>query len=68
MLEYEALKPLFKFLQVPKNNKEHQNDNFGWTMVEFMYQEVSKVTKATMRVTCYVAFSYDKVSIMDNQS
>jgi len=37
-------------------------------MAEFMYQEVSKVTKATMRVAYYVAFNYDEVSTMDNQS
>jgi hypothetical protein len=35
MLEYEALKPLFKFLQVPKNSKKH------WA--KLMHQEVLKV-------------------------
>ncbi len=64
MLEYEILKPLFKFLQVLKNSKKHWSDNFNWTMVEFMHQEVLKVIKATP----YVAFSCDEVSIMDNQS
>jgi hypothetical protein len=37
-------------------------------MAEFMYQEVSKVTKATMRVVYYVAFNCDEVSTMNNQS
>jgi hypothetical protein len=26
VLEYEALKPLFQFLQVPKNSKKHWNE------------------------------------------
>jgi len=38
MLEYEALKPLFKFLQVLKNCKKH------WA--KLMHQEVLKVTRA----------------------
>ncbi len=63
MLEYEALKFLFKFLHVLKNNKKHWSDYFGWTMVEFMHQEVLKVTMATL----YVAFNCDEVSIVDNQ-
>jgi hypothetical protein len=32
MLEYEAMGPLFEFLIIPKNNKKHWTDNFGWTM------------------------------------
>ncbi len=64
MLEYETSKPLFKFLQVLKNNKKHWSDNSSWTMVEFMHQEVWKVTRATH----YVAFNCDEVSIVDNQS
>jgi hypothetical protein len=63
MLEYEALKLLFKFLQVLKNSKKHWNDNYSWTMVEFMHQEVLKVTMATH----YVALNCDEVSIVDNQ-
>jgi hypothetical protein len=48
---------------VLKNSKKHWSDNFSWTMVEFMHQEVLKV----IRATCYVAFSCDEVSIVDNQ-
>ncbi len=55
MLEYEALRPLFQFLQVPKNNKKHRNDNFGWTMVKFMHQEFLRETTGTKGATCYVA-------------
>jgi hypothetical protein len=40
---------------VPKNNKKHWSDNFGWTMVEFMHQEVLRETKATMGATHYAA-------------
>jgi hypothetical protein len=68
MLEYEALKPLFKFLQMLKNNKKQESDNFGWTMVKFMHQEILKVIKATMKVVHYVVFSCDEFFTMDNQS
>jgi hypothetical protein len=55
MLEYEALRPLFQFLQMPKNNKKHWSDNFSWTMVKFMHQDVLRETKAIVGATCYVA-------------
>ncbi len=32
-----------------------------------MHQWVLRVTRAIMGVACYVALSYDEVSIMDNQ-
>jgi hypothetical protein len=60
------LKLLFKFLQVPENKKKHWSENSSWTMVEFMHQQVLKITRATMGVAHYVAFSCDKVSIVDN--
>ncbi len=68
MLEYEALKPLFKFLQVQKTNNKHWSDNFGWTMAEFMHQEVLRVTRAIVGITHYVVLSSDEVFIVDNQS
>jgi hypothetical protein len=68
MLEYEALKPLFKFLQMSKNSKKQWSDNSSWTMAKFMHQEVLRVTRAIVGVARYVALSYDEVFTMDNQS
>jgi hypothetical protein len=50
MLKYEVVKSLFKFMQVPKNNKKHESDNSSWTMAKFMFQEVLKVTKAIVGI------------------
>ncbi len=60
MLEYEALKPLYDFLVIPKNNKKHWSDNFRWTMVKFMHQEVVWATKVVIGVVWYVALSRDE--------
>jgi hypothetical protein len=66
MLEYEALKNFYDFLVVPKNNKKHWSDNFRWTMVEFMHQEVMQATKVVIGVVQYVALSCDEVFTFDN--
>jgi hypothetical protein len=29
MSEYEAIRPLYVFLAMPKNNKKHWSDSFG---------------------------------------
>jgi hypothetical protein len=68
MQEYEAIKPLYEFLVVPKNSKEHWNDNSGWTMKEAKHWEVMKATRVVMGVALYVVLSCDEVSRIDNQS
>jgi hypothetical protein len=69
MQKYEAIRPFYEFLALPKNNKKHLgNNNFGWTMVEFMHQDVMEATRATMGAIWYVVLSYDEVPIVDNQS
>jgi len=40
MLEYDAMRPMYEFLIVPKTSKKHWSDNSRWTIVEFMHQEV----------------------------
>jgi hypothetical protein len=50
MLEYEAMRPLFEFLTIPKNNKKHWTNNFGWAMVGFMHQKIMKAIRAIMGV------------------
>jgi hypothetical protein len=42
------MKPLFEFLTIPKNNKKHWINNFGWTMVGFMHQKVMRATRAIL--------------------
>jgi hypothetical protein len=37
-------------------------------MSKFMHQKVFKVTRAIVGATHYVAFNYDEVSTVDNQS
>jgi hypothetical protein len=37
-------------------------------MVEFMYQEVMREIRVAMEATHYVAFNYDEVFTVDNQS
>jgi hypothetical protein len=68
MQEYEAIKPLYEFLTMLKNNKKHYNDNFGWTMVKFMHQEMMRATKAIVGAVQYVALNCDEVFTIDNQS
>jgi hypothetical protein len=36
MLEYEAIFPLLRFLQIPKLPLRHWSDNSGWTMAAHM--------------------------------
>jgi hypothetical protein len=49
MEKYEAIKPLYEFLIVPKNSKKHLvNDNSSWTMEKFMHQEVKRTTRVAM--------------------
>jgi hypothetical protein len=38
MLEYEEMRPLYESFAMPKTGKrKHWNDNFGWTIVEFLH-------------------------------
>jgi hypothetical protein len=66
MLEYESLKPLFEFLAMPKNNKKHWSDIFGWTITKFMHQVVMRVTRVVVQVAHYIALRYDEVSTINN--
>jgi hypothetical protein len=40
MLEYEALKPLFKFLNVPKMPHKHWSDIVGWMIVNCLHNKL----------------------------
>jgi len=36
-------------------------------MAEFMHQKVLRATMVAMGAACYVVFSFDEISIVDNQ-
>jgi hypothetical protein len=40
MLEFEAMKPLFSFFNVPLNPKHCWNDFIGWIMVKCLHKQV----------------------------
>jgi hypothetical protein len=50
MQKYEAIRPLYEFLAMPKNNKKRWSDSSSWTVVEFMHHEVMRATKVAMEV------------------
>jgi hypothetical protein len=55
-------------LAVPKNNKKHWSDSYGWTMAKFIHQVVMKATRVTIQVAHYIALNCDEILIVDNQS
>ncbi len=68
MLEFEALKPLFYFLNVPMMPRNHRNDSIGWVMVKCMHQHVIKKVKKVIVGLKYLVLSCDKVTMIGNQS
>jgi hypothetical protein len=68
MLEFEALKPLFSFLNLPMMPRNHWSDSTGWVMAKWMHQQVIKKVKEVIVGLKYLALSCDKVTTIDNQS
>jgi hypothetical protein len=68
MLEFEALKSLFSFLNVPMLSKHIWNDSAKWVMVECMHKQVIKRVKEIIASSKYLALSCDEVTTIDNQS
>jgi hypothetical protein len=68
MLEFEALKSFFSFLNVPMLSKHHRNDSMEWVMVECMHKQVIKRIKEVIVSSTYLALSCDEVTTIDNQS
>jgi hypothetical protein len=63
MLDFKAMKPLFSFLHVPTNPKNHWSDFVGWTMVECLHKQVFKKLK---EVNIDVIFSIFKITMNSN--
>jgi hypothetical protein len=46
--------------------QKHWNENSSWTMTIFMYQVVMKATRAIIKATHYITFSFGKVYKVHN--
>ncbi len=68
MFEFEALKSLFSFLNVPLLPKYHQNDSTRWVMVEYIHKQIIKRVKKVITSSKYLALSCDEVTMIHNQS
>ncbi len=68
MLEYEAHKDLFDFLNLEENPKMHWTNNSSWAMVQHMHGIIFKATKPTMGTSQYLSLICDEISTIDNQS
>jgi len=68
MLEFEALKSLFSFLNVLLLSKHHWSDSPIWVMVECMHKQIIKKVKKIITSSKYLALSCDEVTTIDNQS
>jgi hypothetical protein len=66
MLEYETMYDLFANLKVLNNLNMHWSDFVGWTLVEFMYQQVQKAIIQTIQFAQFLACSCDEVTTIDN--
>jgi len=67
MLEFQALKSFFSFLNVLMLSKHHWSDSPIWVMAECMHKQIIK-RKKIITSSKYLALSCDKVTTIDNQS
>jgi hypothetical protein len=67
MPEFEALKSLFSFLNVPLLPKPHWSDSLGWVMIECMHKQIIKRVKEVIASSKYLALFCDEVTTIDNQ-
>jgi hypothetical protein len=68
MLEVEALKSLFPFLNVPMLLKHQLSDSIEWVMAKCMHKQVIKKIKKIIASSKYLALSCDEVTMIDNKS
>jgi hypothetical protein len=68
MLEFEALKSFFSFLNVFMLPKHHWNDSPIWVMVECMHKQIIKRINKIITSSKYLALFCDEVTTIDNQS
>lgn len=68
MLEYEALKPLFQFLDLFKMLHKQWNDTVGWTIVDCLHKQIEIAMKTTNQIVEYLSITCDEVTTIDTQS
>jgi hypothetical protein len=68
MLEYEALKPLFQFLDLLKMLHKQWSDTIGWTVADCLHKEIEIAMKTTNQVVEYLSITCDEVTTIDTQS
>jgi hypothetical protein len=66
MLEFEALKSLFSFLNVLMNPKNHSSDSIGWVMAKCLHKQMIKKMREVVTCLKYFALSCDEVTVIDN--
>jgi hypothetical protein len=68
MLEYEAQKDLFDFLNLEESLKMHWTNNYGKVMAQHMHGIILEVTQFAIGATQYLSLICDEVNTIDNQS
>ncbi len=68
ILEFEALKSLFSFLNVPLLPKHNWSDSMGWVMAKCMHKQIINRVKEVIASSKYLALSFNEVTTIDNQS
>jgi hypothetical protein len=68
MLEYEAQKDLFDFLNLEESPKMHWTNNSSRVMAQHMHGIILEATQFAIGATQYLSFICDEVSIIENQS
>jgi hypothetical protein len=66
MLEYEAHKELFDFLNLEKNPKMHLTNLIGWAMAQHLHNMVLEIIIFTIIVVQYISLTCDEVNTIDN--
>jgi hypothetical protein len=65
MLEFEAIKPLFSFLNVLMLLRNHWNDFVGWIMIKYLHKQVKKKLKEVIIGSKYFGLSCE-ITTIDN--
>jgi len=66
MLEFETMKSLFSFLNVPMKPNNHWNDYVSWVMVKCLHKQMIKNMREVVAGSRYLAFFCDEVTTIDN--
>jgi hypothetical protein len=68
MLEFEALKPFFSFLDVLMFPRHNWIDSIRWVMAKCMHKQFIEKMKKFIASSKYLAYFFDKATSINNQS